>query len=193
MESLLVWEETMHNTLVLDAGQLASSFYLPALVGINPVPEFGYNVYLKTLMVLNSDCPQIMMFIKRAPQARLRYTENPNYVYDVDEDGVINTRKLIIIRIAFNIPIKFHADYHLFAAGNYSMMSDEAKAAIHEHTFAKYKQPGHKGHLIYDKRLLVLEKAPLLRDFMQRMLDTTIDKDAELLDKPGIDSYYIES
>ncbi len=45
---------------------------------------------------------------------------------------------------------------------------------------------------LHDKKILVLEKSPMLRSFLETKLDTKIDADAELLDCPGPESYWVD-
>ena len=184
----LVWATSPKSTLVLEPGEVASSYYLPPLLGFNNEEEYGKGNFIKALMVSNSDNPQLAVFIRSREQAKSKYFAHPNYVYDIDmfEDTMELTR------IIYDIPLNYRNDYFIFAAGMYSAMSEDAKLLIHEHSGSRYRVAKRDGAFIYDKKLLVLERSIILRAYLEKMLDTKIDELAELLDRPGVDNYWVE-
>lgn len=192
MTERLLYDYAQRHFLVLEQGAIASSFYLPPLLGFNTKQEYGGDNFMRALMVADSEEPQLMIFIKEKRLARRNYFLHPCYVHDIDvtyED--VNTGSVTFTRILYNIPRQYHADYHIFAAGKYSEMSDDAKAQIRLYSGGNYKKPAGVGKYISDRKLLVLDKSPLLRAFLEKILAVTIDDEAELLDRPGVDDYWV--
>lgn len=191
MADELVWEYTQKQFLVLDPGTLASSFYLPPLIDVHIRQEYGIDNFIKCLMVADSDEPQVVCLIRNKARAQKNYFENVNYVYDVDMEYLDRGNVVTITRIVYDIPREYRADYHILAAGKYSEISEEAKERIRLLSGVKYRSPGVNGTFIYDKKLLVLDKSPVLKAYIESFLEVTIEEGAELLDRPNVDNYWV--
>lgn len=193
MNEELVWEYSQKQFLVLDPGTLATSFYLPPLIDVNPHMEYGNKNFIKALMGCDLSNPQLIILVWRRDRMRKVYDQNVNFVHAMDcayrtEEGAV----LTVTKLLYDVPSVFHADYREFAAGNFSKMSEKAKEEIRVMSGVRYRSPGAGNTFIYDKKLLVLDKSPILRTYLEKMLDTTIDPDAELLDSPGAESYWVD-
>lgn len=173
--------------LVIDPGTLASSFYLPAMMGINTVKEYGQSSFLRAQMVLGAEMPQIVCFVRYISPILIESVLNSDNFSHREEFSDNNT---MVSRIFYNVPPDLYEDYQLFCSGSYSKISQTTRERIILISGLRYRVAvGDK--FIYDKKLLVLDKSIYLRNYIEEFLDVKIDEEAELLDIPGRDNYYI--
>ena len=180
MDDDLGWDQPQKQFLILEPGTLASSFYLPPLVGVDPAMEYGKNHFIKALMSADLSDPQLIVLLWRIDMRRKSYSLNPNFVHAMpckheSDEGVIST----VFKLLYNIPPVFHHDFRLFALGKFSSMSAEAKQEIRVSSGVRYRVPGAGNTFIYDKKLLVLDRSPILRMYLEKVLDTKNESEIE--------------
>lgn len=173
--------------LVLHPGTLASSFYMPAMLGINPVNEYGQDSFLRAQMVLEAKRPQIVCFVRNISAPLMKLVLKSTNLSHIEE---FSDNNIVVSRLFYNVPADLYEDYQLFCSGNYSKISPQTREKIILISGLKYRAPA-DDRFIYDKKLLVLDKSAILRDYIEQFLDVKIDEDAELLDIPGDDNYFV--
>jgi hypothetical protein len=90
--------------------------------------------------------------------------------------------------LLYRIPDQWHGDLYYFRCGEYSLMSAAAKEQIRHYSGLPYRElmPG-SGERETDVRLLALDRATALKEYWERELGTTPER--ELLPKPRPDMY----
>lgn len=89
----------------------------------------------------------------------------------------------------FEVPEFYKPDVEKFRQGKYSQFSEQAKALIRKKSGLKYRIPKLGGYVETDKKLMALDKDPLLRSDLEERLGVKIDEEAELASIPGEDNF----
>lgn len=189
----LNWEGSNKQFLVFEPGLLITSFYMPAMLGISPPKEYGRNAFIKAQMVVAGKRAQIVCTVRSMVSVLLELVQesaNFSHLEHFEETDKLFDSKMKLTRIFYNIPQDLMEDYWSFVNGKYSMISTASRERIKIVSGVRYKVSSGKS-FIYDKKILALEKSPILRAFIEKMLDVVIDENAELLDKPGYNDYYL--
>lgn len=114
-------------------------------------------------------------------------TFKKHYLYLSSEEGNVGTASVVYYRV----PPKWHADFELFKAGQFSKFSSVAKDNIIEYSGLIYCEKDEKGDVITDARLLALERSPSLQEMWEQDLGLLPGslKDQELLGVPNQGNY----
>jgi len=160
---------------------LCTHFILPLL----KLNKFSFlsgnfiNAYIST-----SKRELIVQVADRALVSRKAFT-HPYYHSDI-----WNGSSLYII---YELPSKWANDLDLFCSGQFSKMSKAAKGYIRRYSGLPW-EANNGSDIVTDGRLLALDKHEVLKEMWERELSTKysvveLDAEAELLSKPGEESY----
>ncbi len=98
--------------------------------------------------------------------------------------------------IVFSIPSQFKSDLDNFWAGNYSRYREEAKKLITAYSGLRANKvtTDDEGNqrVSTDARILILERDPLIRKYLEEELRVGIDPKSELLSPPKESEVYKE-
>jgi len=96
--------------------------------------------------------------------------------------------------LIFDIPSQFRRDLERFWKGEYSQFRDEAKNLIRQYSglaFEQEKTASDGSKRIYtDARILILERDPEVREYLENELRVAIDPKSELLSPPKEDEIW---
>lgn len=118
---------------------------------------------------------------------KAEFIDHPNYCTDFTVPDTGYTA------IVFTIPTKFEEDLSIFLDGKYSKLSIDAKTMIRTHSGLPYRNtvPG-TTNVNTHKLLLVLDKHPNLKLWLENTMEIKIEEDQELLEKPHYDKEFMD-
>lgn len=175
----------MSNFNIVPAGHNKSVYFILPLTGLSK-SSYGEDNFLNSYVSYNAK----IVAVVKDKEAAGNYMDHEFYVTDFD---VQITDEITGTAIVYNIPKQFEGDLSKFLDGKYSEMSLEAKQTIYANSGLPYRfvVPGQKSVNTH-KLLLVLEKSPVLKRWIEATLLIEIPHDQELLDKPSYEAEYMD-
>lgn len=172
------------NLNIVPEGLNKSTYFLLPLINLSRYSFGQGSNFSNTYLSYNG---KLIVIIKDKEQAG-EYYRHETYLTDFDVDlgeGMVGTA------IVYSIPEVFLVDLSNFMDGKYSLMSSAAKELIRKNSGLPYKNPTTDGRLGTHKLLMVLDKSPILKNWIENQCDIEIG-DQELLEKPHYDHEYID-
>lgn len=170
----------MSKLNIIPAGHNKAVYYMLPLIGLNKYSLGGGDNFVNAYITING---KIVVVILNKDLAE-DYIKHQNYITDFDVDI---TEQIHGTAIVYTLPEQFIQDFGLFLAGKYSEFSEEAKNTIRSKSGLPYRVPiANSSQVNIHKLLMVLDKSPVLRQWMEKQIDAEIDPLTELLEKPDI-------
>lgn len=152
-----------------------TNYFLLPLVIEGGTTAFGKGNYINGYL---SDCNKLMVSVRKESDVQPRVYQSPFYIGSFDTSVGITF-------LAFKFPAYFEEDVTLFRKGMYSRMSTTAKGRIRLYSGLVYRKfSADLGDTVTHKRLMALDRSPVLRRELEAALDIRLSEDSELLSSP---------
>jgi len=149
---------------------------------ILPLLKFNYKTFGHYYMTTELFPSLDGIKLKLMSGCREEFWKHDNYEVDYSVENETHA--------IFSIPREFKDDVVLISQGKYSKISDRAKLMIKNHSGLMYKSKI-DNVIVSDKLLMVLDKDPILKQWIEKEAKVRVGKEVELYYLPETENIYV--